>query len=52
MDAQHTAKYRELALNKGQSLIKKLNDECERAVQDLIDVEQTNEVLKRTNQEL
>ena len=49
---EETTKAREVALSKAQSLIKKLNDECERTVKDLLTHEQNNEVLKRTNREL
>ena len=41
-----------MALTKAQNLIKKLNDECEHTVKDLISLEQNNELLKRTNREL
>jgi predicted nucleic acid-binding Zn-ribbon protein len=47
LESEEHARTRENALQKAQSLIKKLNDECERTVKDLVTLEQNNELLKR-----
>lgn len=52
LESEEQSKTREIALQKAQNLIKKLNDECERTVKDLVTLEQNNELLKRQNREL
>jgi hypothetical protein len=52
VETDENTRVREQALQKAQTLIKKLNDECERTVKDLVTLEQSNEALKRQNRQL